>query len=150
MNTRYIVALIVTLVVGCRQAPRTDAKQVVEIMVDGKEVSLNAGRGYFWADPVYNDSRTVAYLLKNHGNPSRGYSPHSIVKVTKDLVVDPVVANSEILEGDILQIYKVSMDGLRLLVNLHYVTKKEGQSTHYDTRPVIYNVGKSEIGEVEF
>lgn len=150
MNIRCIVALVFTLAAGCRQAPGTDAKQVVEIMVDGKEVNLNAGRGYFWADPVYNDSRTVAYLLKNHGSPSRGYSPHSIVKVTKDVVVDPAVANSEILEGNIMQIYKVSMDGLRLLVNLHYVTKKESQSTHYDTRPVIYNVEKGEIREVEF
>jgi len=149
MNLKWTAAFVFMLAAGCCQAPRTDANQVVEVVVDGKAVNLDAGPGYFWDEPVYNDSQSVAYLLKNHGSRSRGYSPHSVVKVTPDGVVDPVVPNATIPGGDILSIYKVSGDGMRLLVELHFVTRKDSQATYFDTRPVTYDVEKGEITEIE-
>ena len=118
------------------------------VTIEGQTHTLSAGSGCFWDKPVYNASNSVAYVLRNRGRNS-GYDAGSIAKTTKDEVIDPVVQCST-SQGNILKIYNVSEDGQRILVELHFVTRKSATSTDYGTRPVILDIKKGTLSEIEF
>jgi hypothetical protein len=144
-----LLALVLCSSCGGTSNP-PDAVAKLVITIEGKTHVLVAGRGCFWDEPVYNADKSVAYVIRNEGDPQKGYSAESIVKVSKDGVTDPVFQNSDLKQGNVLELYRVSDDGRRLLVELHFVASKTGRSTHYDTRPVVLDVQKGTISEVEF
>jgi len=109
--------------------------------VGDQSYTLNAGTGCFWEGAHFNASNTVGYLIRNKGTPSRGYNAVSIVRVSETGVTDPVFSNAELPDrNSVTEITRVSDDEKSLLVELHYVTKREGHSTYFDTRPMILDV----------
>ena len=120
------------------------------VSVEGQSYTLDAGYGYFWSDPVYNTNNTVAFLIKNKGSLRHGYWNISIARVTKSGVTDPVFSNSTLPdETTVMSINRVSDDGRVLLVELHFVTNKEGPNTYYATRPAWLDVEIGKIREIE-
>ncbi|MFC1453517.1 hypothetical protein ACFLSJ_09270, partial [Verrucomicrobiota bacterium] len=94
------------------------------VSVGERSYTLDAGEGCFWDSPVFNASNTIAYLIRNIGTPSTGYGAGSIVRVSEGGVTDPVVCNADLQDRtSVTEIKRVSDDGKRLLVELHYVTE---------------------------
>ena len=122
----------------------------IVVSVEGQSYTLDAGVGCFWEGPHFNVSNTVAYLIRNKGTPSRGYNAISIAKVSETGVTDPVFRNADLPDrNSVTEITRVSDDGKSLLVELHYVTKREGHSTYFDTRPMILDIETGEMKEIE-
>ncbi len=114
-----------------------------------KELEIEAGSGYFWDTPIYNQSKTVCFIMKNQGISSTGWSPHSIIKVTSQRI-ETILVNSDLNENwTISKIFNVSEDGKRLLVDIHYISKQEFSRTHFKTRPVILEVQTKKLIEIK-
>jgi hypothetical protein len=110
---------------------------------------LDAGKGCFWSKPVYNKSKDICYIIKNRGDESGFHDPEVIVKSTSTLTKD-VLSQSDLGEGSsIIEIFKVSEDGARIFVNLHYMTQHDINGTVFQARPVFVDVGNKKIIEIE-
>ncbi|MCM8542669.1 MAG: hypothetical protein NE328_20555 [Lentisphaeraceae bacterium] len=68
------------------------------IVLKNKELEIDAGSGYFWDLPIYNQSKTVCYIMKNQGLSSTGWNPYSIIKVTPEKT-ETVLVNSDLSEN---------------------------------------------------
>jgi hypothetical protein len=139
---QYTLLILFLGVAACSPPPPLTGSRSATITIQGQSHALTAAPGHFWDEAVYNASNSVAYVIRNRGD-ERGYGAESIVKVTKAGVIDPVFAKCATPQGTILKIYGVSDDGERLLVELHFLKRTTGMSTHYGTRPVILDVKKA-------
>ena len=146
---QYTILSLCLIVAACSPTSLGTNSSSTTVTIQGQSHTLAAGSGHFWDDPVYNVSNTVAYVLRNRGDSS-GYDAASIAKVTAGGVIDPVVATCVTPQGTILKIYAVSEDGERLLVELYFQKRKTGTSTYFGARPVILDIKKGVINEVEF
>ena len=119
------------------------------IILKNKEIEIDAGTGYFWDSPVYNKSKTLCIILKNEGNISNGWNPHSIIKISSEKV-ETVLVNSDLNENwTISEIFKVSEDGNHILVKIHSIFRKELGLTHFKTRPVILDIPTKKLIEIK-
>lgn len=150
---KILLCLLISCLITSCCSPFNDAYpeedlRKIKIIINGEAKELDAGAGYLWTSPTYNKAKTICFLIKNKGNSS-GWSPHSIVKVTLSNV-ETVFKDGDLGEDtSILEITTASDDGERLLVRLHYVSRKEGGTTHYKTKPAILEVKSKEIKEIE-
>ena len=147
MNSAFKFVLILLAVLFLSCSKKSPGESIVIQLVD-KAHTLESDPGFFWDTPVYNKDKSICYVLKNEGHEQDGYSPHSLVKVTADSVT--TVTDAEIVrDTSILGIKKVSDDGSRILVELHYVSEKDGFETSYKMRPAFVDVESKEIIEID-
>lgn len=144
MNRLLIVPLLL-LLTGCGDYRVRDIfPRYCSVQAGDKSMSLDAGAGCLWSEPVYNKEMTIAYIVRSRGSYFKGTSTENIVRVTEDGVVKTVL-DAALPSGEVLWIERVSDDGRQLLVELLYVTEQTEDTVRCSSRPVILDVDTGNI-----
>lgn len=124
--------------------------QKIKVLIENKEIELDAQRGFSWSEPIYDTAGSECFLIKqiNHGDGF--YDFHSVVRVNSskmETILEPKDLGED---SSITEILKVYDEGKKLQVVLHFISKKEGNSTFYDTKPVMLEISTKQIKDMDF
>lgn len=140
---KYILSFIIVLFCSCSNSINAEAPRVITLFNQEKD----AGKGYFWSEPFHCKNQDICYILKNEGN-LEAWSVSSLVKITPQTTKD-IFKNKGSQERYITKIYKVSDDGKYLLVDVGYLSKKEGYTKIFKYKPMILDANTSELIEID-
>ena len=159
MNTTHITILLSLFFASCTFADEiTSAKftdetqEAIRIVIDGKAKEFKAPKGKFWDDLIVCKNRSAAFFVLHRGDPKKGSSIEDLHRYSADQKDEEPVAiplKTELDEARIMDIFDASDDGSRLLIQLHYSYKKDGNSKFYRTFPYFFNTQDGKVTPVK-
>lgn len=139
---------------GITAAEYTDKSQrTIRFKVNGVDKDITAPEGKFWDELIVCKNKKVAYFILKRGNRGGAWPEdlHRFVAEGPDATEKPkkIPLKANLKEVTISQIHDASDDGSRLFVVLHYMTKRVGESTHYDSYPYFLNSADGTVTPVK-
>gem|GEM_PF-3166608 len=159
MNTSAVTFLLLLVLASWTSAGEiasaeyTDESQrVIRILIDGEVKEIKAPQGKFWEDLIVCKNRSAAFFVLRRGGPNSGYWNEDLHRYSTDQKEDGPVAiplKTELDDASITEIFDATEDGSRLLVELHYSYKKDGNSTFYRTYPYFLSTQDGKLTPVK-
>jgi hypothetical protein len=129
---------------GIESANYTDeAQTAIEIHFDGKTTQFKAEKGKFWDHLIVTGDKKKLFFVQCRGDKRSGawnedlrcFSVEAPVPAGEEPTTAAIPLKTELSEASIMNIYDVSADGNRLLIELHYCYEKGERSRKYRTFP---------------
>lgn len=139
---------------GITAAEYTDKSQrTIRLKVNGADKDITAPEGKFWDELIVCTYKKIAFFVLNRGHKGSGWREdlHRFVADAPEAAGNPqrIPLKTGLKKASIVRLYAASDDGSRLFVNLHYMTKQVGDTTHYESYPYFLNPADGTVTRVK-
>ena len=111
-----------------------DSQRTIRFTIGEKKHEETAPEGRCWDDLIVSGDRTVAYFVMHRKGKNGGSWIEDLHQFTANPHQDrknpsPIPLKTDLEDAKVMEIFDLNEDGSRLLIELHYSYKKEGNTT---------------------
>jgi hypothetical protein len=131
-----------------------DSQRTIRFTIGEKKHDVTAPDGRYWEDLIVCGDRTVAYFVMRRRSKNGGSWIEDLHRFDANPQQDgknpsPIPLKTDLEDAKVMRIFDSSGDGSRLLIELHYSYKKEGDSTFYRTYPYFLSTRNGKLTPVK-
>ena len=136
---------------------KSEEQASVILTIGDQEVEITSEKGKYWSDLTITDNQKKAFMVKRRGSPKSGswiedlhvFSVDNYILDSEGYELESVKLKTDKERAVVMEVYSSSFDGSRLLIDLHYAYKKEGNRTSFKRHPYFLYTKNGTLEEVK-